>query len=1374
MPTYRSPPSSPQAEDGAISELQNLSQAAPTSSPPRPDSAAVALSFSAPSKKRDSEHNRSRAVSGVASPRKKKLNYQPSPSRCAAKPPAPMDIDSIDEGNNDVDGDGNDMDDDVMPSPPQLNIVRFEDIALVPPRVTPSPNTAELPPDAEPDFLPPLSRQRKSKPNKSKKMVVDNTFLTDIRPVYQPDVNSDESHSNDAVDDESYSDEMKSFDDAFQKQLYFNFSERRGAEKKSRDGSCASRSGEIDLDCDVLSHEVATTDFRELSRYSLEDLLRCQLGDKFLVVVAKLANNEFGGAPKNAASRQRGLDTGGETVKISGEMFWCLKGRISNCPKHDEIRLHMTESQFNKEYENGGGGFTILFDNTDISLPIAWQDSIDHPDHIMFFGRRLYATRSFDKYFRFKSNVHHLHHDFRQFAAEYKGDSRVSALLYAAYQKRLRLIYEHRLNCASATNAGLFDKQTWNTPQAKLFRKLFNDLCKYAFFYTMAEYQDYTDPILNRADFLNFVELAKSVFEPQWRFLVSLRRINPSDSNALKTFKERQVFCQILAMQRLANVQELSHWALIQTTAYYGWGVKNTVVNASVFWGTAVSNSFRDREYTRLCQNICSFQRAVLRKKMAGVFIFDNVQGKELLRDQRGRSSKFLKGTHQMTNEVFEYNETKYNQIKIDNTYDEEQLSVSPDGMREYELIPLNAPDFGTRVFSNHSDIQKSETPDATGARVKHYNRFSTVARYLTNMSNVFNRPDDHFDQCPNHMNIENVLKMRELCRTDAVKGMLAKASSFQRDSVKDWNPTCDQVTQSMMLGVLPIDEKDSVGAATAFLDMCLKFGSLKELEDSTWDRPFHSKLKRMHAIGDRATLENCGAYTKILQDRNMTTAAGYEQGEIFLDAFHNTAFWPGDWHTGMNMLQSIHKVYWVNFLGPLVKMLKWKRINKDCRDTYYQSCKLTKFANGEASRYLWQSFITDEYDNYEKMIGTEKSNVTLSEADVVTLMADDFHQRLSMYLDESDDEYLRFLSGFVLMSNQFINFVDSYRIQDSIGIEAGYQNFAPIWKMLGQHKYLECHFEQLDTLNKNFSYQMGMEFRINRCTRTYPANTGKDAMAGDESMEVKNRDLKNCPNIRTLAAFCRQGFLVGLILKCKRFVNMFYSQSCLAQVYHSGTGSKNNQTPEKKFIYEVLTIVIGNINILHHRKLEKLSVANLKIRVKTDLTRTTLEAQIRGPSDHESVRLFNGVGHAHTIARNTPHLTNVDESIDIDCDIEDTEDEIDSAMAAMQFSENNIENEDDDDDETSGPLDGYKKYCVTNIWTAGWASISKMNVKSVRANAEARRKRKKALNRYVIQKVTSMKGLSANVIVGEEILNPCDASWTIYAHGLRHNIYEL
>ena len=41
-------------------------------------------------------------------------------------------------------------------------------------------------------------------------------------------------------------------------------------------------------------------------------------------------------------------------------------------------------------------------------------------------------------------------------------------------------------------------------------------------------------------------------------------------------------------------------------------------------------------------------------------------------------------------------------------------------------------------------------------------------------------------------------------------------------------------------------------------------------------------------------------------------------------------------------------------------------------------------------------------------------------------------------------------------------------------------------------------------------------------------------------------------------------------------------------------------------------------------------------------------------------------------IAQNIPNLSDVDDSMDIDCNIEDTEDEIESAMAAMQFSENN------------------------------------------------------------------------------------------------------
>ena len=205
-------------------------------------------------------------------------------------------------------------------------------------------------------------------------------------------------------------------------------------------------------------------------------------------------------------------------------------------------------------------------------------------------------------------------------------------------------------------------------------------------------------------------------------------------------------------------------------------------------------------------------------------------------------------------------------------------------------------------------------------------------------------------------------------------------------------------------------------------------------------------------------------------------------------------------------------------------------------------------------------------------MVGTSEQGPTLTEADVLTQLASDFWEHPHTNLNESTDEYTRFISGFVIMSSQFIQFVDSYRRQDSIGIEQGYQHFAPAWKVLGQHKYLEAHFDQLDTLNQDFDYQTISEYRRHRCTRTYPAETGKNALANDEIIEVKNRELGESPGICTLVGFCRQGHLVGVNQKSKRFTTMFYGPGDIDErvVHRSCTGSKNNQTPEKKVIYEV------------------------------------------------------------------------------------------------------------------------------------------------------------------------------------------------------------
>ena len=109
--------------------------------------------------------------------------------------------------------------------------------------------------------------------------------------------------------------------------------------------------------------------------------------------------------------------------------------------------------------------------------------------------------------------------------------------------------WENKYNEAIATKEKIFDKQSFATDGAKLFRKIFNKHCRWAFVFCLTEYQDYSQPILLPHDWLAFQSIAKILFEPQWRFLASLRNINKNkDSPDLLAYKERQVFCQLLAL----------------------------------------------------------------------------------------------------------------------------------------------------------------------------------------------------------------------------------------------------------------------------------------------------------------------------------------------------------------------------------------------------------------------------------------------------------------------------------------------------------------------------------------------------------------------------------------------------------------------------------------------------------------------------------------------------------------------------------------------------------------------------------------------------------------------------------------------------------
>jgi hypothetical protein len=80
----------------------------------------------------------------------------------------------------------------------------------------------------------------------------------------------------------------------------------------------------------------------------------------------------------------------------------------------------------------------------------------------------------------------------------------------------------------------------------------------------------------------------------------------------------------------------------------------------------------------------------------------------------------------------------------------------------------------------------------------------------------------------------------------------------------------------------------------------------------------------------------------------------------MFLEAFDNIVFLPGNRHTGMNMLQTLSKLFWTDLVKPLIDILGWKRIAKDVRACYYQASQLVKYMHNVVSSYLIRSLLEE------------------------------------------------------------------------------------------------------------------------------------------------------------------------------------------------------------------------------------------------------------------------------------------------------------------------------------------------------------------------------------------------------------------------------
>jgi hypothetical protein len=163
-----------------------------------------------------------------------------------------------------------------------------------------------------------------------------------------------------------------------------------------------------------------------------------------------------------------------------------------------------------------------------------------------------------------------------------------------------------------------------------------------------------------------------------------------------------------------------------------------------------------------------------------------------------------------------------------------------------------------------------------------------------------------------------------------------------------------------------------------------------------------------------------------MLSHRPLTFEESSMQAEIFLESFQNIMFLPGDWHTGMNMLQSIYIVFWTNILSPIKSFLGWKRISKDVRGCYVQAACLVRYIHNVLSTYFLRCFVSSIFDDIaERMY--ERAN-----ADVLCNVAILYREWLMKSL-KSSDQHLRLCVHFMTMSGNFLEFVNAYRCQDSI-----------------------------------------------------------------------------------------------------------------------------------------------------------------------------------------------------------------------------------------------------------------------------------------------------------------------------------------------------
>jgi hypothetical protein len=302
---------------------------------------------------------------------------------------------------------------------------------------------------------------------------------------------------------------------------------------------------------------------------------------------------------------------------------------------------------------------------------------------------------------------------------------------------------------------------------------------------------------------------------------------------------------------------------------------------------------------------------------------------------------------------------------------------------------------------------------------------------------------------------------------------------SFRKDAVLFWNKDGSTLTYMNILRLIGVDEASAVECGGIALDLLRHNGVLVySIEKSLWILSDNWEEKMVVLFGDMKTVDNINLIKDMIKKspRNISL-------NIFEKALSRVILVPGDWHAGLVKLISINKIFYDGFLEVFQKLLGWKNIGKDARKCYYQNCRLVMLVNHMLTDVMFCEYYSANYPHLNASFDQSTTEPQQYNANIYAFLAKSFTSYLKSNLS-STDQWLCLCSNFLLMSRDLFDFIKAYRNSDSIILELYYERFAPICHVLGQHRYLERVWKQMEQLYLYINYFKLQVIGMNRTVR--------------------------------------------------------------------------------------------------------------------------------------------------------------------------------------------------------------------------------------------------------------------------------------------------